>query len=470
MINSFNIDGVTKFTRPVFGDGRVYIGTTKGYFYGFGSPVTVPLNCSSPYTFPKTQVNSTSTPLKVTCNALIGTTVTSLALSGNKNFQLSNLPTLPLTLNAGQSFSFQAAFAPLSVGPLSSDVLANTTNSVAGYSINTPITLKGTANSGNPILSITPNTLSFNEIVGQQAGGVSQTSLWNNLGDNTLSITQVQFSTTSETGPWVTPNITGNGTYQVGPFTFSSVPSTIAGTSTASVNVNFNPTTAGNAVVYVSALSNGGSALLDVVAIGSTPPAALIQFESFDGSGNWITLDNSSTFTFGNVTENQTKNLRLRVTNNGGPNAAPLSITVSKPPYGVTGIVGAVNNVDLAEGTSIAANQSATATLYCSAPYKQVNTAGYSGSANWTMNTGDPNLGKQFMMFTCNAVAEQVGPLMSNGSARYPYLGCFRDSNPGRQLATLKYTDTTNNTNEECINACYNAGWIFAATEYQQEW
>lgn len=47
----FSVPGTTKFTRPVFGDGRVYMGTTQGYFYGFGSPVNLPLNCSSPYDF-----------------------------------------------------------------------------------------------------------------------------------------------------------------------------------------------------------------------------------------------------------------------------------------------------------------------------------------------------------------------------------------------------------------------------------
>ncbi|KAF2426201.1 WSC-domain-containing protein [Tothia fuscella] len=467
LINKFNIPGLTKFTRPVFGDGRVYLGTTTGFFYGYGSPVNLPLNCSSPNAFGQVPLKNSSAPRAITCIALIGTTVTGVALSGNNNFKVSNLPTSTVVLAKGGSFSFQAVFNPQSVGPLSSDAIVNTTTAVAGYSINTPITLTGTGNSLAPLLRIAPNTVSFNIISGQQTGGVNQSSIFTNAGDATLNIQNISYSLKGETGPWVTPNITSSGV-QVGPFTFYSVPKTIPGNSQSTFTINYNPTAAGNHGCFLSVASDGGTVILNVVAVAGTNPTALVEFERYDGSG-WTKLDSTSVFTFGNVTESQTRNLKLRVTNNGSTSAVPLSITVSKPPFGVQGIVGAVNNADLAEGTLLSAGQSAMATLYCSVPMSQVNVPSYQGSANWTMNTGDPALGKLFMQFTCNAVSEQVGPLFTNGSAQYGYIGCFRENSPGRQLSTNIYTDIKGNTNDKCIAACSAAGWIYAGTQYQNE-
>lgn len=475
LINSFNIPGVTKFTRPVFGDGRVYIGTTTGYFYGFGSPVNLPLNCSSPYIYGQQSLGTTSAPLTITCTALTQTTVLGLSIAGNPNFVLASNASSSVankTYAAGKTFSFQASFKPATVGPLSSDIIVNTTNAVNGFSTNTPVTLRGTGYSANPLLQIGPNTVSFNAIVNATIGGVNQTSLFNNLGNATLNVANFLFSQKSETGPWVQPTISGtNGSlvYSLGSFTFYNLPASIPPNGVATVTINYQPTALGNEALFLNTTSNGGSALLDIVAVGGAQPKALIQFERWDAPGQWTTLDNSSRFTFGNVTENQSRSLRLMVTNAGGPNAVGLSITVSKPPYGVPGIVGANNNIDLAEGTLLSAGQNATATLFCAVPKSQVNIAGYVGSANWTMNTGDPTLGKQFMEFDCGAVAEQVGPLFNNGSAQYGYIGCFRDNTPSRQLATNIYTDTANNTPDKCIKACAAAGWIYAATQYMQE-
>ena len=175
LINSANIAGVTKFTRPVFGDGRAYIGTTLGALYCFGSPVNLPLACSSPNDFGNVLINSTSAVKTVQCKANIDTQVTGITLNGNPNFQLTGKPTLPLTVTAGNNVSFQATFSPVSPGPLSSDVLLNTTNGVAGYALTTPVSLKGVGDSANPLLAVSPNTVSFTGVItGQQEGGVTQ--------------------------------------------------------------------------------------------------------------------------------------------------------------------------------------------------------------------------------------------------------------------------------------------------------
>ena len=470
LIKSANIPGVTKFSRPVFGDGRAYIGTNQGALYCFGSPVNLPLTCSAPNDFGKQLLNSTSAPKTIQCQANVQTQVTSMALKGNPNFQISQQPNLPVTLDQGQNISFQAVFAPNTPGPLSSDVILGTSNGPTGYSTSTPVSLKGNGESLAPLLAVNPNTISFSGVItGEQAGGVTQSVIWSNNGDGPLHISSIGYSTISETGATVTPNQTADG-IQVGPFTFKGVPNTIAGGDQATIDINFNPTESGNFAVYVTVKSDGGNKVFDVVATAGTYPKAFLEFQAADGSGNWIPYTNNNPpFTFGNVFEQHTRELKMRLTNNGTKSAASLSVTVSKPPFGVSGLVGANNGVDLAEGTVLAAGESATATLYCSVPKSQVNSDSYNGSAQWTMNTGDPNFGKQFIQFTCNAITEQVGPLASNGSALYRYAGCWKENNPGRQLKVQLWGKNPNNTNGACINACADKGYIYAATQYVDE-
>ena len=469
LINSFVTPGVTKFTRPVFGDGIAYQGTTQGYIYAYGSPVNLPMNCSSPYDFGTVDLNATSAPVSIQCQATIALTVTGITLSGNANFVISTLTSLPATIAAGTNFSFQATFAPKSVGPLSSSIVLNTTQDTSGYSTNTPVQLRGIARSRTPLLQTNPNTVSFSGyITGQEAGGANQSIIFTNAGNGNLSITSISFSTTSETGPWISANVSRSGT-SVGPFTFIGIPSNIPSNSGSTIIVNFNPTISGSYAAFVRVASNGGSRIFDVVASGSDYPVALLEFQTPDGSG-WVKYDNTTAFTFGNVTENTTRYLKMRLTNNGSSNAAALSVTVSKPPFGNSGLIAASNNVDLAEGTILSPGQSATATLFCAAPKSQVNVPAYNGTTRWTMNTGDPSFGKQYIQFFCNAVAEQYGPTLGKtGTAKYEYVGCFRENNPGRQLATLIYNNATSNSNEMCISACSAAGYIFAGTQYTQE-
>lgn len=404
LINAFNVLGVTKFTRPVFGDGRVYMGTTQGALYAFGSPVNLPLSCSSPYDFGTVVLDSSSAGMTVQCQANSNTQITSIKLVGNPNFVISGLPTLPYTLQAGNNISFQATFAPKQVGPLSSDVLVNTTTAAAGFSANTPISPKGVGESLAPILMVNPNTVSFDGfITGQQQGGVSSSVLFINQGDGPLTISGINYSQVSEGGAIVTPNNTAAGP-QVGPFTFINLPSSIPGKSEITVTV-FNPSTSGNFAAYLTVRFNGGNKIVDVVGTSGTFPAALVEFQAADGSGTWIPYSNTTAFTFGSVFEQQTKTLKMRLTNVGDSNAGRLSVTVSKPPFGVAGIIGAVNGVDLGEGTSLAAGESATANLFCSVPKSQVNVDPYNGTAQWTLNTGDPNAGKMFIQFFCHAIS-----------------------------------------------------------------
>lgn len=460
MLNSFATPGVTKFSKLSFGDGVVYQITSSGWLYAYGSPVNLPLTCSTP-DFPSTSLSNVSDPQTVQCQAKTDLTITSA--SSPQNFQIQ-MPNLPLQVAAGTNFSFQATFAPKMVGSLSSSLFLNTTQAASGYTTTTQVQLKGKATSQNPVLTISPPVVTWNGVI--MGDSVNQSVIFSNLGNSVLNISTIKYSVQGETGPWITPNGTGPTT-MVGPFTFYNMPSTIDALSTLNVPINFNPTTAGGYAVYVRVESNGGYALFDVFATGAELPVAVLEFETINGT--WTPYDNTTAFSFGDVVAGSTRTLRLRLTNNGGPNGAPLSVTVSKPPFGIPGaVLGAANGVDLGEGQLINSGSSKTANMFCAPPASQINVPSYSNSTTWTMNLNDPNFGHQLIQFNCNVVTSQTGPTSDNGTTMYQYAGCYNESNPNRQLQTQIYS-SANNTNEMCISACSAAGYIFAGTEYRSQ-
>lgn len=466
LIKSFSVPGTTKFTRAVFGDGIVYQGTTQGYVYGFGAPTNPPLNCTTPIDFGTSDIDTATAETTITCTAKIGVTVTAVDLNST-DFGVSGLPTVPLTLAAGAGFSFKGYFDPSTIGLLSDSVVIDTTNTESGYSVVTNVRLTGTGQSEDPLLAISPTTLTFSKVItGSSDSGTDQSVLFTNQGNNDLTISSIQYSTTGFTGPFVDPTTTSDGP-QVGSFTFKNLPATIAANTDSTVTVNFNPTEDGNSTVYVVVDSDGGKKNLTVTGSSGPAPVAKLEFQTPDGTG-WVTYESGTNFTFGNVTENTTRSLKLRLTNAGGDNAVTLSVTVSKPPFGVSGIIGAANQVDLAEGTELGSGESATATLYCSVPKSQWNVDPYLGTAQWTMNTNDPDFSKQYMQFACTAVSEQAPPLRADGQGEYRYIGCYKENNPGRQLTTQLYGDDAN-TNAMCIAACADAGYAYCGTQYQRE-
>ncbi|KJR85010.1 uncharacterized protein SPSK_11004 [Sporothrix schenckii 1099-18] len=465
-IRNFSVPGTTKFTRAVFGDGRMYMGTTQGYVYGFGAPTTPPLNCTTPVNFGMLDLAHAAATAQVTCTAVIATTVKSLTLDG-PDFTITSTTTFPATLAKGSTFTFTASFKPTTVGLLTGTVSIATKNGVTGYASTASILLQGTGLSTGALFSVSPPILTFtNVVIGATPGGVQEPVIFRNLGNSTLSITDILFSETNATGPWVTGSTTGNGT-QIGDFTFSGLPSTIAANGGQNIEVTFDPTAGGNFTLFVQVVTNGGNQTFEIDANAGPGATCLLEFQTADGLG-WVTYEKNVNFTFGNVTENTSRSLLLRVTNNGTADAVPLSLTVSKPPFGVAGIIGAANQIDLAEGTILKVGESATASLYCAVPKEQWNTDTYYGTANWTMNTNDPSWDKQYIQFACEAVAEQAPPLQADGQGVYRYVGCFKENNPGRQLQKQLYS-SSNNTAAMCIAACAAGSYTYCGTQYNSE-
>ncbi|PHH86517.1 hypothetical protein CDD83_10115 [Cordyceps sp. RAO-2017] len=468
MLNSFNVPGVTKFARPVFGDGIAYVGTTTGYLYAFGSPVNPPLNCSSPVDFGTVDLGSAAPgPARpVTCRANVGLTVTGLGLGDRRDFAIASAPALPLQLAQGQSFAVNATFSPTAVGFLSVDLLVNSTNAAAGYSAATHARLTGTGRSPGALLALSPNTISFQGVVtGQDPAGVSESLIISNRGNAPLTVRSVLVSADNATGPprpWAGP-----ADLVVGKFTLQKVPATVAANAAVTVAVLFNSSASGTFSGSVRFVTDGGNGTVSIYGSSGPAAAALIEFQTTDGAG-WVPYRPGTPFSFGNVTENTARALKLRVTNSAAAGGVRLSLTVSKPPFGVAGLIRAANQVDLAEGSSLAPGESGTAVLTCAAPKSQWNVAAYNGTAQWTINTNDPAMGKQFIQFACNAVAEQAPPLLPGGQGQYRYVGCFKDNTPGRQLPNQLVADDKL-ANAQCIAACAKAGYAFCGTEYLRE-
>lgn len=200
LIKTANIPGITKFSRPVFGDGRAYLGTTQGTLYCFGSPVNLPITCTSPIDFGKVSINNTSVRKLIDCQAHVSTRINAITIA-NPNFRISLLPTLPVSIDQGQNISFGAVFTPSAPGPLSNDIVLAVTNAADGYAPTVPISLKGIGVSQAPLFAVTPNVVSFEGvIIGQQAGGVSQSIIFANQGDEILHINSQTTIVTSTYG------------------------------------------------------------------------------------------------------------------------------------------------------------------------------------------------------------------------------------------------------------------------------
>lgn len=469
-IAEFSAPGITKFTRPVFGDGRVYLGTNQGFLYGFGSPVNLPLNCTGA-SFGISDIGIPTAPQTITCKANIATQIVNVTLGDTKDFSLSGAIALPLTLAAGGTFAFQATFNPKVVGVLSSEVLIGTLNNIAGYSTSTPVSIKGTGQSVNALLAISPPILAFQGVItGETLGGVNQSALFSNEGNTELVISSIEYSTASQDGPYIPANGTAKNP-KVGPFTFFGIPSSIPANTVQTVNINFDSPTSGNFGAYIKIVSNGGTKYFSAVGTSGAPPKALLEFQTLNGGG-WVPYSNSTPFTFGNVTQNSARYLQMRLTNNGPEFSARLSITISKAPFGGATIINANNQVDLGEGISLGPGESATAVLSCAVPKSQVNVDPYTQSALWTLNLNDPSFSKRGIEFDCTAVTEQYAPFTSNGNGTgtYRYKGCYQGSAPGGKLTTRIYS-SNNNTNGMCMAACAAKPerYQYAGTEYHSE-
>ncbi|KUI55535.1 Putative fungistatic metabolite [Cytospora mali] len=484
---------LSKFQRLVFGDGRYYT-TSPGYVLAYGSPANSPLNCTGPLNFGDVSIGSSATK-NLTCTALIETAIESMTI-GSTYYKVTESPTLPKNLTAGQSFTFSVTFnlttysadgshgTKLAPGVKSGAVTITTENEVAEYASTQPISLTGEAITDASYPNVNPLQVDFSPVVvtntssGPVSSGASEnTFVLANLGEASMQISRYGYTNTDPTDDdTVFYNLTtsDNGTVldSNGYFTSSSLPavgSTIAAGSSVVVTVDFNTNIVGSYFTILVIWTTGGMVYVTLEGSAASQPIAKVYYSN--GEGGWNLIPNSPdtdedwtyTIDFGTSTGGEDQTIELLVANIGG---SDLIITKSKPPEG-TYLAATNPDGDLAEGLSISPGTNDTATVYFEPPAAKLNSPAVVYDAAWTLNVNDLTWGVHVLNFTGTIEGTQVGPKLANGSARFQWLGCYHDSTTSRIESST--AASSNDTNGWCQEQAYEATAAFAGTEYMDE-
>ncbi|HTZ83678.1 MAG TPA: choice-of-anchor D domain-containing protein [Candidatus Acidoferrales bacterium] len=197
------------------------------------------------------QVNmgsNSSLSLLLTNSGSSSETLTAFQVVGS-SFGVSG-PTLPITLNKGQSLTLSVTFTPQSTGLLNGSVF------VPGPNLNVPLSGTGSTTTAGQ-LSVTPSTLSFGSI--------------------DIGSTGSQPSTIMATGGSVTVSAASSSSSQ---FTISgtSFPLTLNSGQSAQVNIIYAPTTSGSAsatLTYTTSTSSKSSESLSGTGVSPTYSVSL---------------------------------------------------------------------------------------------------------------------------------------------------------------------------------------------------
>jgi hypothetical protein len=221
--------------------------TLKITLSGTGATPGVLSASSQTLSFGNVQVSSSTTQSETLTNSG-GTTVTvSQANVSGSGFTISGL-NLPLTLIAGQSFTFGATFAPASAGSVTGTIslTSDASNSTLTISLSGTGTVPGQ-------LSVSPSTLDFSSVVIGQSKNMT--------------------ATLSATGSNVTVSSASASTSE---FTLSGVsfPFTITAGQSKAVTVTFTPQSSGTASATISFASNASNSPTSesLTGNGTAPP------------------------------------------------------------------------------------------------------------------------------------------------------------------------------------------------------
>ncbi|HEX9111249.1 MAG TPA: choice-of-anchor D domain-containing protein [Terriglobales bacterium] len=227
--------------------------------------------------------NSKSLSGTLTNSGETSLTISAAAASGS-GFSLSGL-TVPVTLNAGQSASFTALFAPTASGAASGSI-SITSN---GSNPNLSIPLSGTGVTPGT-LAANPTSLAFPSVPVGNSSSKSETVT--NTGGSTVTLSQA--------------NVTG-AVFSVSGLT---LPATLSSNQSVTFTVIFTPASAGSASGTVSIVSDASNSPLSIALSGTgTAPGQLAV--------------SPATLSFGNVVVGSSSSL------NGTLNATGAAVTIS---------------------------------------------------------------------------------------------------------------------------------------------
>ena len=478
------VNGLNKFQRPAFGDTRLYVTDAQGTIYCLGSPVNLPLTCTSPVNFGSVALGSSATQT-VQCTANIAITNIADVTVGDAHFEV-NINDLPRgAIAKGSSFSFpviwnltsttvsnaqNASYGNTSPGIKSTALTIQTVNAVQGYSTKFPISLTGTQVSQKPFAVIAPITVDFGGVVITDPADIATITspfVISNAGISPMTILGYAYTTDElddddidYTNVTLTqsPYVLGEG------FSSTNLPpvgTVIQGGAEISVDANFSPNEVGSYSSYFFVFTNGGAPFTILEGSASTAPVA--NFSISTSEGGWLPESNL-VMDFGNVAPGTTSSREIRICNEGG---SALEISKSKPPNG-EGFRPDDPNA-LHESQQIPVNQCAYATVLFITNAEQPNTPDQTFTNSWTLNTNDLGFGVHVVEMTGTVVSRKVGPTNSTGQPVYQYLGCYHEIKPGgRLLPDPQYADNKN-TNDRCQTGCLAGNYVFSGTEYQTE-
>ncbi|KAH0545374.1 hypothetical protein FGG08_000515 [Glutinoglossum americanum] len=484
-INLPQTNGLNKFQRPAFGDGRVYVTDSNGVLYCMGSPVSLPLNCTSPVQFGNVALGSVGTQT-VNCTANIPITKIVGANVGDTHFQVSNSSLPSGSLAKGQSFSFpvtwnltnvvvtnaqNASFGNTQPGVKSTALTVFTMNGVAGFSTQFPISLTGTEVSSSAFLTLSPLEVDFGGVVISNTTSPTITSSFviSNAGLANMTILGYAWATTIDDDSDIvftnsTPDGTGTYTLSYG-FSSTNLPavgSAVSPGQSLSVPMTFNAINGtGTYGGFFFVWTDGGSGYIVLSASASTAPIAELTISN--GEGGWLP-PSTQNMDFGNVAVGNSSTLQIRICNTGG---SVLTITKSKPP-GQSQLTATAPGVDLHEGQLIPVGTCATGGVIFQPAIEAPNILDQTIADSWTLNTDDLTFGIHVVSITGTVVDRKVGPLLPDGTTRYRFLGCYQDGTNGR-LLPKEFNNPNTNENGQCQTECLGGNYIFAGTEYKIE-
>ena len=401
------VNGLNKFQRPAFGDTRLYVTDSQGAIYCLGSPVNLPLNCSSPVEFGSVALGSTQTAT-VTCKAVIAITQVANVTTGDPNFQVkaADLPQGPIA--KGTTFSFpvtwdlttthngdvaNASYGKVAPGVKSTALTLNTVNGVKGYSTTFPISLTGTEVSQDAFLAVAPTLVDYSGLVlldyPDEIPSNSLSFPITNAGISNLTILGYGYTTEDlddddDDGIDWTNTTFGGDTQDLGyGFTATDLPpvgTVIAGGAQISVDSIFSAVNGtGSYQSYFNVWSTGGSQ--NIILEGSASTAPVANFSISNGEGGWLP-GNNLLMDFGDVAPGTSPTLQIRICDAGG---SVLEVTKSKPPNDVFRLN---DPTDLHEGQEIPVNQCAYGTVTFAAKAETPNNPDQTFTDLWTLNTG----------------------------------------------------------------------------------
>ncbi|KAF9873872.1 hypothetical protein CkaCkLH20_08606 [Colletotrichum karsti] len=466
--------GSNKFQRPVFGNGRVFMNVNNNKLVALGSPVNQAVNCTGPVDFGSVEAGTTASVI-VNCKANVALAQVNGCTTADPSFKCFN-STLPQgAVAAGTSFPVNVTWdlsdPSLRIVPgLLSSALTISVSPPAEYAPSVLVSLQGTVVKQGAFLTATPSDVAFGRLVLRDTpDGLTGSALIQNVGNGTLTFTGFAWQTNSSDYA----NFTSDGSLGSGfsSSNFPTVGSTLGAGKSLTVALRFLRQTPGSYISKITIWSNGGTAVLTLSA--SVNEAPVVSFELANGAGGWDVLSNYSV-AFGNVLAGALVDKQIRVCNKGG---GPLTITISKPPSGSQ--LFALNpNSELTEGTQVVGGSCAIGSVGIHAAPVQPNHPAQALRASWTLSTDGlnsttgQNSGRHDIFFEGTVVSKQVGPLLTNGTARYQWVGCFRDTtNLGRNLQVSVNTAAQQKTNtlQQCQGICNDRGYILSGVQYHQE-